>query len=173
MTKHNSTKMIMKPGVQEIIVIREFDAPRELVFRAYTDPELYARWIGPRELSTTIEVFEPHLGGTYRFIQTDPAGQEFAFHGVFHEATAPERIIETFEYEGLPEKGHVSFETINFDSLPNQRTRMTTRSVFLSVADRDGMIAGDMERGETESYERLDELLEEIRVAETTGKAVK
>ena len=82
MQKRNDTKMIAKPGVQEIIVIREFDAPRELVFKACTDAELYARWIGPRELSTTIEIFEPHPGGTYRFIQTDPAGQEFAFHGV-------------------------------------------------------------------------------------------
>ncbi len=170
MTKHDSTKMIVKPGVQEIIIIREFNAPRELVFRAYTDPELYARWIGPRELSTTIQVFEPHPGGTYRFIQTDPAGHEFAFHGVYHEVTVPERIIETFEYEGLPEKGHVSMEAVTFESMPGNRTKMITRSVFLSVADRDGMIAGGMERGEKESYKRLDELLEEMRVMENRSE---
>jgi uncharacterized protein YndB with AHSA1/START domain len=154
--------MITQPGQQEIIVIREFETPRELVFKAYTDAALYAGWIGPRELSTTLEVFEPHLGGTYRFIQTDPAGHEFAFHGVFHEVSAPERIIETFEYEGLPERGHTSLESISFESMPDRRTRMTSRSVFLSVADRDGMLAGGMERGEIESYERLDELLVEM-----------
>lgn len=173
MVKHNSTKMIVKPGVQEIIVIREFNAPRELVFQAYTDAGLYARWIGPRELNATIEVFEPHLGGTYRFIQTDSAGHEFAFHGVYHEVTAPERIIETFEYEGLPEQGHASLEMITFEAMPDNRTKMTTRSIFLTVADRDGMIAGDMERGEIESYERLDELLEEMRETATMKEMAK
>jgi uncharacterized protein YndB with AHSA1/START domain len=173
MTKHNSTKMIVKPGVQEIVVIREFDAPRELVFRAYTDPVLYARWIGPRELSTVIEVFEPHLGGTYRFLQTDPDGHEFAFHGVYHEVTAPERIILTFEFEGLSERGHVSMESVSFDPMPDNRTKMITRSIFLSVADRDGMIAGGMERGEIESYERLDELLDEMRVTESLSERIK
>ena len=173
MVKENETKMIVKPGVQEIIVIREFDAPRELVFKAYIEADLYARWIGPHELSTTIEVFEPHLGGTYRFIQNNPAGQEFAFHGVFHEVTPPERIIETFEYEGMPEKGHASLESVTFESMPDNRTRMITRSVFLSVVDRDGMIAGGMERGEIESYERLDELLERILVEERMDQVVK
>jgi uncharacterized protein YndB with AHSA1/START domain len=167
MIMENKAKMIVKPGVQEVIVIREFEAPRELVFKAWTDAELYPRWIGPHELSTTLEVFEPHPGGTYRFIQTDPAGHEFAFHGVYHEVTAPERIIETFEYEGSPEKGHASLGATTFESLPHNRTRVTSRSVFLTVADRDGMIAGDMERGEIESYERLDELLATILVEDS------
>jgi uncharacterized protein YndB with AHSA1/START domain len=173
MIKQYKTKMIAESGKQEIIVTREFNAPRELVFRAWTDANLYPIWIGPRELSTTIEIFEPHLGGTYRFIQTDPAGHEFAFHGVYHEVTAPERIIETFEYEGLPVKGHASLGAVNFESLPGNRTRVTTHSVFLTVADRDGMIAGDMERGEIESYERLDELLEKILIEERMDEAVK
>jgi uncharacterized protein YndB with AHSA1/START domain len=173
MEHKNHTKMIAKPDQQEIIVTREFDAPRQLVFKAWTDVDLYPLWIGPRELSTIIEVFEPHLGGTYRFIQTDPAGHEFAFHGVYHEVTAPERIIETFEYEGLPEKGHASLGATTFEALPDNRTRVTSRSVFLTVADRDGMLAGDMERGEIESYERLDELLKKILIEERVDEVIK
>ena len=173
MEHKNQTKMIVKPGVQEIIVIREFEAPRELVFRAYIDAEIFASWIGPRELTTFIKVFEPRSGGTYRFIQTDPAGRKFAFHGFYHEVTAPERIIETFEFDDLPEKGHVSLGAITFETMPGNRTKMTARSVFLSVADRDGMIAGDMVRGEIESYERLDELLEAKLVTERLKEAIK
>jgi uncharacterized protein YndB with AHSA1/START domain len=160
MTAHNQTKIDAIPGRQEILITREFNAPRELVFKAYTDPQLYTQWIGPRELRTTIVTFEPKQGGKYRYIQRDKNGHEFAFHGVFHEVKSPERIIETFEYEGLPEQGHAALDTVKFESLPGNRTKIVEKSVFLSIEDRDGMIQADMEKGITESYERLDELLE-------------
>ena len=100
----NQAKIIAEPGKQEIFIMREFDAPKELVFRAYTESKLYAQWIGPRGLATTLEKFEPKNGGSWRYIQKDKDGNEFAFHGVNHEVLAPERIIGTFEFEGLPEK---------------------------------------------------------------------
>jgi uncharacterized protein YndB with AHSA1/START domain len=161
-TKKNKTTITAEPGKQELFITREFDAPRELVFKAHTDPELYSQWLGPRGLTTTFEVFEPVSGGKYRFIQKDKEGNEYAFRGVSHEVAAPERIIGTFEFEGLPETGHVTLETTRFESLPGNRTRITTQSVFQSVADRDGMIQSGMEGGVNEGYERLDELLETI-----------
>ena len=104
MTKNNPTKITANPGKQEIIITREFDAPRELVFKAFTDSELYVQWIGPRGLEMTLETFESRNGGAWRYIQKDADGNEYAFHGVNHEVLAPERIIGTFEFEGLPEK---------------------------------------------------------------------
>ncbi len=158
-TKKNKTTITAEPGKQELFITREFDAPRELVFKAHTDPELYAQWLGPRGLTTTFEIFEPVSGGRYRFIQKDKEGNEYAFHGVSHEVTAPERMIGTFEFEGLPEAGHVILETTRFESLPGNRTRITSQSVFQSVADRDAMIQSGMETGVNEGYEQLDELL--------------
>ncbi len=156
------TTLIAEPGKQEFMIAREFNAPRELVFKAFTDPELYAQWLGPRGLQTTIETFEPRNGGSWRYIQRDKSGSEFAFHGVNHEVSAPERIIGTFEFEGLPEKGHVILQTVRFTSLPGNRTKMASQSVFQSVADRDGMLQSGMEAGVNDSYDRLDELLEKL-----------
>ena len=158
----NKTMLKAEPGKQEVLVTREFDAPRELVFKAYTDPKLYVQWLGPRGFGMKLETFEPRSGGRWRYIHIDPQGNEFGFHGVNHEVLAPERIIGTFEFEGLPEKGHVMLETVRFEELPGGRTRVTTQSVFQSVADRDGMVASGMERGVVDSHERLDELLEKI-----------
>lgn len=162
MTKYN-TKITAEPGKQEIFITREFDAPRELVFKAFTDPKLITQWLGPRELTMTLEKFEPRSCGSWRYIYTDQDGNESAFHGVYHEILAPERAIQTFEFEGLPEKGHVSLETARFESLPGDRTKLTIQAVYQSVADRDGMLQSGMERGVNDSYERLDELLEKMR----------
>jgi uncharacterized protein YndB with AHSA1/START domain len=161
--KKNKTIITAEPGKQELFVTREFDAPRELVFKAHTDPDIYVRWLGPRGLTMTLETFEPFSGGRWRFIQKDQHGNEFAFHGVHHDVTTPERIISTFEFEGLPESGHVILETTRFEDLPGGRTRVRTQSVFQSVEDRDGMIAADMERGTVDSYDRLDEVVEALK----------
>jgi uncharacterized protein YndB with AHSA1/START domain len=154
----NKTEIMAEPGKQELFIIREFDAPREVVFKAHTDPELYARWLGPLDVKMTIEIFEARNGGSYRFIHT--IGEDaYAFHGVYHEVLAPERIIGTFEFEGLPETGHVVLCTTKLEALPGGRTRLTSQSVFQSAADRDGMIQSDMERGVAEGYDKLDEVL--------------
>lgn len=165
----NKTKIIAEPGKQELFITREFDAPRELVFKAFVDPELYTQWLGPRELTMTLDKFEPKSGGSWRYIHKDKDANTYAFHGVNHEVLAPERIIDTFEFEGLPEKGHVALETAKFEELPGGRTKFVAQSVFQSVADRDNMIGSDMERGVTEGHERLDELLEKMK-KESGGK---
>jgi len=159
----NKTTITVEPGKQELFITREFNAPRKLVFKAHTDPDIYARWLGPRELTTTFETFEPVSGGRWRFIQKDQNGTTYEFHGVNHDVTAPERIISTFEFEGLPESGHVILETTKFEALPGGRTRVTTQSVFQSVEDRDGMVASGMESGVVDGHERLDEILEELQ----------
>jgi len=159
MSSKNKTFVTAEPGKQEVIVTREFDAPRELVFKAHTDPDLYVQWLGPRGYEMVLDVFEPHSGGRYRYIHKDQNGNEFGFHGVFHEISE-ERMIQTFEFEGLPEAGHVTLDTMKLESLPGNRTRITIQSLFQSVTDRDGMVQAGMEHGMKEGYERLDEVLE-------------
>ena len=157
------TEITAEPGKQEILIEREFDAPKETIFKAFTDPELYVQWLGPRGLTMTLETFEPRDGGSWRYIQKDDEGNEFAFHGVNHEVTAPERIIGTFEWEGLPERGHVILQTALFEKLPGNRTKLKQQSVFQTVMDRDGMMQTGMDEGVEDSYQRLDELLEKMK----------
>lgn len=154
----NPTTITAEPGKQELFITREFDAPRELVFRAHTDPKLYVKWLGPHGYELILETFEPVSGGRYRYIHKDPQGNEYGFHGVFHEISE-ELMIQTFEFEGLPEHGHVILDTMKLETLPGNRTRITIQSVYQSVSDRDGMVQSGMERGVNEGYERLDEIL--------------
>ena len=161
MTSKNKTIVTAEPGMQTVMITREFDAPRELVYKAHTDPKLYAQWLGPRGYEMVLETFEPYSGGRYRYIHKDSNGNEFGFHGVFHEIS-DELMIQTFEFEGLPEKGHVTLDTMRLEALPGDRTKLTIQSLFQSVADRDGMVQSGMERGVTEGYERLDEILESL-----------
>lgn len=161
MSAKNKTTITAEPGKQDLTILREFDAPRELVYKAFTDPALFVQWLGPREYTMKLETFEPRTGGNYRYIHQDKSGNAFGFHGVFHEIS-PERLIQTFEFEGLPESGHVSLESMHLESLPGGRTKLTIHAIYQSVSDRDGMIQSGMERGVNEGYERLDELLEKI-----------
>ena len=154
----NKTTITAEPGKQELFIIREFEAPRELVFRAYTEAELYEQWVGPDDLTMTVEKMDAFDGGTYRFVH-ERDGHKYAFHGVYHEVLAPERFIGTFEFDGLPERGHVIMGTTKFEVLGGGRSRFVHQSVFQSVADRDGMIKSGMERGVVQGYEKLDGLL--------------
>jgi uncharacterized protein YndB with AHSA1/START domain len=155
----NKTTVTAEPGKQELFIIREFDARRELVFKAHTDPELYVQWVGPNDLTMTIEKWDCRKGGSYRYTH-ERDGHKYAFFGVNHEIHAPERVIGTFEFDGLPERGHVIMGKTNFEELPGGRTRVVHQSVFFSVEDRDGMIQSGMERGVAEGYDKLDALLE-------------
>lgn len=161
-----NTKTIFKaePGKQELIIEREFDAPRDMVFEAHTDPKLYSQWLGPKGYVTKFEEFEPKNGGSYRFVNIDEKGNVYDFHGVYHEVKKPEIIVGTFEWEGMP--GHVSLEKSVFLELPNNRTKLISHSIYLSEEDRNGMVAdGAMEEGVNEGYEKLDELLEKLTSA--------
>ncbi|HEX2697077.1 MAG TPA: SRPBCC family protein [Anaerolineales bacterium] len=162
MASKNKTTIMAEPGKQELFITREFDAPRDLVFKAHTDPKLYIQWLGPRGYEMKLETFEPKSGGRYRYIHKDKDGNEFAFHGVFHFMSA-DLMIQTFEFEGLPENGHVTLDSARLETLPGDRTKITIHSVFQSVSDRDGMIQAGMERGLNDGYERLDEILEKLQ----------
>lgn len=151
---------VIEPGKQEIIITRDFDAPRELVFKAYTDPKLVSQWFGPREYTTTVDKMDARPGGLWRFVQRNPNGDEFAFHGVHHDIVAPERIVATFEFEGVP--GHVLLQTLTLQPL-GLKTRLVGQLVFQSVADRDGMVASGMQRGSDDSMDRMAEILENLK----------
>ena len=155
-------EIIIEPNSQEIRINTTYNAPRELVFKAYTDPDLIPQWYGPRYLTTEIDKLEARAGGQWRFLNYDPEGNVYAFHGVFHEVAAPDRIVQTFEYEGMP--GHVVLETAVFEDIGG-RTRVVTQSVFQSIEDRDGMAASGMEVGINEGAERLNELLASLQKA--------
>ena len=150
------TLIIETPGAHAITISREFEAPVDKVFRAMTDPELIAQWMGPKYLTNVETTNDPRHGGTWTLVQRDPDGNEYAFRGVFHGEQTPELSIRTFEWLGMP--GHVSFETLRLEDLGNGRTRAHSVSVFTSQEDRDGM-ATSMESGVIEGYERLDGVL--------------
>jgi uncharacterized protein YndB with AHSA1/START domain len=154
------TRIDARPGLPFIDMTREFAAPRELVYRAHTDPDLLAQWIGPRRLTTDVVRFDVHDGGTWRFVQRDADGSEYVFHGVFHGDPSPEGIVQTFEFEGAP--GHVSLDTVTFEE-HDGRTTVRTNSLFQSVEARDAMVNSGMGDGMSQGYDRLDELVEKLK----------
>lgn len=154
------TKIQAPPGKQEVIVTRTYNATRELVYKTMTDPKLIPEWWGPRNLTTEVERMEVRAGGQWRFVQRDPQGNIYAFHGVYHEAKAPELLVYTMEWEGMP--GHVLLDFERFDE-HDGITTCTSRSIFETVEDRDGMMQQGMESGTTEVSERITELLTKIK----------
>lgn len=164
----NKTIITAEPGKQELFISREFEAPREIVFRAYTEAELYEKWVGPDDLAMTVEKMDAYDGGSYRFLHKRD-NHVYAFHGVYHEVLKPERIIGTFEFDGRPDKGHVIMGTTKFEDLGGGRSRLVHQSVFQSVADRDGMIASGMERGVVQGYDKLDKLLKDLQTNSATA----
>lgn len=145
-----------EPGIPQILASREFAAPRELVFRAFTDPDLLVRWLGPRRLTMRIDHFDLRDGGTWRYVHAEDDGTEYGFHGVFHGEASADGIVQTFEFEGAP--GHVQMDTATFTE-QDGHTTVRLNSVFQSVEAPDVMIASGMEGGTNEGFERLDELL--------------
>jgi len=150
------TLLTAEPGKQEATIIRVFDAPREKVFRAYTNPELRAKWWAPRRLSIDIEKMEAKAGGSWRMVNRDKDGNEFWFHGVYHEVS-PTRIVYTFEFEGMPE--HVMLGIASLEDMDG-KTKVTEKTIFESVDERDAMLKYDMEEGGREVMDRLAELIE-------------
>ena len=152
------------PSEREIVMTRVFDAPRALVFKAYTDPVLIARWWGLRSKPTFVDKMDVRPGGEWRYVVRGPDGPngpdgDNAFRGEYREVTPPARLVYTFEWEGLP--GHVGLVTNVFEELDG-KTKMTETSLFPSVEDRDGMLQNGMEAGANESMDQLDEVLEEL-----------
>lgn len=154
----SETEFIIEPGRQDIVMTRVFDAPREAVFKAVTDPDLVANWWGPRKYTTVVDRLEPRPGGLWRFLNRGD-GEEYGFKGVFHDVVEPERIVWTFEFEGAP--GHVALETLTLEEVDG-KTRYVSRSVHDSVEARDAMVGSGMEDGARETLDRLAEVLESL-----------
>ena len=157
MTTTTGTRIDVGTDLPTIRITREFDAPRSKVFRAHTDPDLVRQWLGPRGLEMTVDRWDCRTGGEYRYIHSRD-GEEFAFHGSFHEVRPDEVIVQTFTYEGMPDS--VALEKVVLEDLGNGRTRLVATSLGDSFEARDAMIASGMEHGIVEGYERLDEVLE-------------
>jgi uncharacterized protein YndB with AHSA1/START domain len=138
-----------------IKITRDFAATPEQLFRAHTDPDLFARWIGPDSVSTKIDYWDARDGGSWRFLNVRE-GEEFGFRGCFHEVS-PDRIVQTFTWEGMPEG--VALETLRFEDLGNGRTRLHAQSLVESFEARDGWLASGMEVGVNEGYAALDRLI--------------
>lgn len=153
--------VIAEPGKQEIVLTRVFDAPRDRVFKAQTDPQSIPRWWGPKRYTTVVDKMDPKPGGMWRFIHRDAEGKEYAFKGVYHEVRSPERIVYTFEFEGVPDR--VSLETVTFEEEAG-KTRAIDRVVFQSVEDRDAMLNAGMVEGARETMDRFAELVEKPEI---------
>jgi uncharacterized protein YndB with AHSA1/START domain len=146
---------VTTPGDREIRIERMFDAPRERVFALWTDPDLIPEWWGPRGTTTVVDQADVRPGGAWRFV-VHSRGVEQGFRGTYREIVVPERVVLTFEWEGLP--GHVSVETAVFEDL-GERTKVIATSLFHTTEERDGMLGSGMESGMNDTYARFDELL--------------
>lgn len=153
----NATKesTLTTPSDREIRIERIFDAPRDRVWEAYTEPELLAQWWG-RGNKLVIERFELERGGHWRFVEHGPEGVH-GFEGRFREVTPKDRIVQTFEWDGMP--GYVSVETLTFEDLGDGRTKIVTLALFFTQEERDGMMNSGMQQGLDQSYAALDRLL--------------
>jgi uncharacterized protein YndB with AHSA1/START domain len=150
------TTITAAPGLPFIELTRTFNAPRDLVFRAHTDPELLVQWLGPRQYQMTIERWDVRDGGAWRYTHRDSNGNAYGFHGVFHGTPSPDGMTQTFEFEGAP--GHVSLDTLTLEE-HDGGTLVRVRSVHQSVEARDAMIEHGMTDGVNDGYDRLEELM--------------
>jgi uncharacterized protein YndB with AHSA1/START domain len=136
---------------------RDFAAPRDALFRAHAEPDLVKQWLGPNGYEIFIERWDFRTGGGYRYRHRSPDGDEYWFNGVFHRVRPNEFIIQTFEFEGAPDK--VNIEYMWFEDLGSGQSQLRGRSICPNIEARDGLLESGMEGGMTEGYERLDALL--------------
>jgi uncharacterized protein YndB with AHSA1/START domain len=156
MTEHTTTTTL--PSDTEITMTRTFDAPRHLVWAAVTQPQHIARWWGRgNKLDVTLD-FRP--GGSYRYVEHAEDGNEYAFRGEIREIVPEERVVQTFEFEGMP--GHIAVDTMTLEEKEG-KTILTSRSSFSNREDRDGMLNSGMEAGANQSHDALDALLAELQ----------
>ncbi len=152
----SKTQIDAPAGVPFLDITREFDAPRDLVFKAYTEPDLLVQWLGPRKYTMTIDEYEPRDGGRWRYVHSDDDGNAWGFHGVFHGDQTPDGMLQTFEFEGAP--GHVSLEKLVLEERDG-KTMVRNHAVYQSIEARDAMVESGMEEGMNDGFDRLDDLL--------------
>jgi len=150
-----TTTIEADPNVPIIRMTRDFAATPEQLLKAHTDPELFAKWVGPNGMDTRIAHWDAQTGGSWRYV-AERDGEEYGFRGTFHEVRE-DRIVQTFTYEGEPDS--VALETLRFEDLGNGRTRLHAQSLTDSFEGRDAWLASGMETGVNEGYAKLDALL--------------
>jgi len=155
-------QFIAEPGKQELSFGGEFDAPPSSLWRAYTDPAIVPYWVGPKMFKNVVDRMDVRVGGMWRFVHSNPDGIEYAFHGIYHLLDEPRQLVFTLEFEGLP--GHVLLDTVTFKDLGNGKTLLTDQSVFQSVKDRDGMVAGGMKQATFDGLKQLEELIKNKKI---------
>ena len=155
-TTQHETTINVPEGLPLVEIVREFDAPPELVYRAHVDPDLAMAWMGPRDIESTVDHWDARTGGSWRYVSTR-GDEEFGFYGSFHELRPGERIVQTFTFEGVPDG--VALEVLTFEPLDGGRTRLRAVSVVETVEGRDAFVASGMETGVVEGYQQLDALL--------------
>ena len=155
MNKITETVIEADPKLPVIRMSRDFAATPGQLFRAHTDPALFARWVGPDTMNTRIEHWDARTGGSWRYA-SEHDGHQYAFHGCFHEVR-PDRIVQTFTFDGDPDG--VALETLWFEDLGGGRTRLRTRSLTDSFEGRDAWLRSGMEVGVDEGYAKLDRML--------------
>lgn len=158
---------VTTPSDREIRIERVFDAPRSRVWRAMTERALVARWWG-RGHPLVVERMEPKRGGHWRFVEQGPEGTH-GFEGRYREVAPEERIVRTFEWDGMP--GHVIVESAALEDLGDGRTKLVNVSLFHTTEERDGMLGSGMEDGVQQSYDALDEVLAAMDGDGTTAAA--
>ena len=154
-TTYTAARIEADPTLPIIRITRDFVATPAQLHRAHTDPELFARWVGPRSLQTRIEEWDARTGGCWRYVASGK-GAEFGFHGTFHEVR-PDRIVQTFTFDGDPDG--VALQTLRFEDLGDGRTRLHAQSLVDSFEGRDAWLRSGMESGINEGYDKLEELV--------------
>jgi uncharacterized protein YndB with AHSA1/START domain len=156
----SSLQVVAEPGTHTVVLTREFNAPRELLYKAYTDPALIPRWWGFEGTLTTVHALEPKVGGRWHYAQSSAEGESYGAHyGVFHETSAPEQLVYTYEFDGMP--GHIGLVTTRFEAL-GDRTLVSEIMILPSVEDRDGLVATGMAEGADASWNRLEALAQSL-----------
>lgn len=159
MSAVKEAEIVLHEDVPMVTITREFNAPPDKVFKAHTDPELFARWIGPEYLSTTIDRWDCRTGGEWRYV-SEHEDESYPFRGCFHDVRAPEVMVQTFSYEGFPDS--VSLERLELTDLGDGRTLLTATSLLDSFESRDAFVASGMEVGIQEGYQQLDGVLADM-----------
>ncbi|MEJ7647787.1 MAG: SRPBCC family protein [Nakamurella sp.] len=154
-TRQHETEIVADAHVPMVVITREFDATPDKLYRAYTDPELVARWLGPRAITTRIDHWDCRTGGSWRYSSVWDGG-EAGFFGTFHEVR-PDRLVQTFTFDGFPDG--VALETVTFEDLGEGRTLVRTQTLVDSFESRDAILSSGMDVGVTEGYQKLDEIV--------------
>jgi uncharacterized protein YndB with AHSA1/START domain len=155
----SGTATVTLPTDEEILITREFDAPRRLVYRAWTTPELVKRWWSGRQGEMTVVDIDLRVGGRWRYVMVATGGHEVAFHGEYREIVENERIVSTEIYEGMPDgDSPPTLNVITFNELDDGRTRLEMLTQCPSMEVRDMIIGSGMEAGMQDGMDLLEEV---------------